>query len=111
MGWRPTTSLIRSRERRKERQRELASGVDADLVRANKRRTWLSWGLIALAIALYLLTSLFQMSGMPYRIMAGAAAVSLVTGGLLARWAAQEKAFLDKPDPEGPPSMFGKTKE
>ena len=93
-------------ERWRQRQRDLAQGVDADLIRDNRNRYKLAFGLIGFAFLLSLLASKIQNTSTLRMIIVGMAVVSLVVGFLLAAWARQEAAFLNKPDPEEPPRIF-----
>ena len=94
-------------ERFRERERDLAEGADADLVRDNRNRDKVAFGLIGFACLLSWLSSAkIQIPSTLRSIVAGLAIVSFLVGFFLALWARQEDAFLSKPDPEEPPRMF-----
>jgi len=101
--------MIRSWYRRWEkRQADLARGVDASLVRTNRRRykvaavllaasSLTAWSLSATDIPVW--------AEWPLRLVV---AVGGVSGLILLRWAQQERINLEKPDPEKPPSILGR---
>lgn len=93
-------------ERWPQRQRDLRQGVDADLVRDNRNRYRLAFGLIGFGFLLGLLDAKIQIPGTLRLIVVGMAIASAVAGFSLAAWARQEGAFLSKPDPEEPPRIF-----
>jgi membrane glycosyltransferase len=89
-----------------QRQRDLTQGVDADLVRANRKRYKLALGLLALALLLMLLCAKVQIPSALLWILSAAATVFFLASLFLGLWAQQEDAFLSKPDPEEPPRIF-----
>jgi hypothetical protein len=89
-----------------QRQRDLTRGVDADLVRDNRKRYKLAFGLQGLALFLILLCAKFHIPRTLRWILSAAAGLSFLAGWLLALWAQQEAGFLNKPDPEEPPRIF-----
>jgi hypothetical protein len=93
-------------ERWRQRQCELAQGSDADLVRDNRNRYRLAFGLMGFGFLLSLLDTKVKIPNTFRLIVVGIATVSLITGFLLALWATQMGAFLRKPDPEEPPRMI-----
>jgi hypothetical protein len=93
-------------ERWRKRKSDLAHGVDADLVRDNRNRYKLAFGLIGLGFLLGLLDSKIQIPSTLRSIVVGMVFMSIIGGFLLAAWARQEDAFLSKPDPEEPPRIF-----
>jgi hypothetical protein len=93
-------------KRWRQRERDLIRGVDADLVSDNRKRYRLAFGLLGLGFLLSLLDAKVQIPSALRLIVVGMATVSFVAGILLAAWARKEVAFLSKPDPEEPPSMF-----
>jgi len=93
-------------ERWRQRQRDLTQGVDADLIRDNRNRYRLAFGLIGFGFLLGLLDARIRIPSMVRLIVVGMAGASLIAGFLLAAWARQEAAFLSKPDPEEPPRIF-----
>lgn len=93
-------------ERRIRRQTELAQGIDADLVRDNRKRYKFAIGLLSFAVLLSFLTSKVHLAE-PLRPFVGAiAGCSGVAGLVLLVWARQEEIVLNKPDPEDPPNIF-----
>ncbi|HTQ97505.1 MAG TPA: hypothetical protein VMH89_11910 [Candidatus Acidoferrum sp.] len=91
-----------------QRQHDLALGVDADLVRDNRRRYQYAVVLLGCGCVLGVLSARLGLSGTPQKIIV-ALAIVLFLGGILAgRWAAAESAFLSKPDREDPPKVFRK---
>jgi len=90
-----------------QRQRELAQGVDADLVADNRWRYKLAFALFGGALLLGLLTASLNLVGITRLFMMTLASILFVAGLLVGRWAA-ESAFLSKPGPEDPPKIFGK---
>jgi hypothetical protein len=93
-------------KRFQERQRELAQGVDADLVKANRRR--FRRGLLLLAFGC-LLGFVGPKLHLSLALRAAAAVVfgmSCLIGILMLQWAARESAFLNGPDPQRPVSIL-----
>jgi hypothetical protein len=90
----------------RERQRDLAQGADADLVRGNSNRYRFAFGLIGFGFLLELLAAKIKIPGTLRSVVVGMAIASVVAGFFLAAWARQEGAYLSKPDPEEPPSVF-----
>ena len=95
-------------ERRHQRQRELASGADADLFRDNRRRYRRSYALTGCGIMLGLVSAKIKLPGALHVIVVTLAIVLLLAGGFLYQWAESEYNFLQEPDPEEPPTMFRK---
>jgi hypothetical protein len=89
-----------------QRQRELAAGVDADLVLANRKRWRLSWWLLALTFALLGFQSLIKLRSPFHEIVVGITMVCFVSSVILTRWAWHVGAWLDKPEPKKPPSLW-----
>jgi hypothetical protein len=89
-----------------QRQRDLTQGVDADLVRENRRRYKLAFGLLGLGLLLVLLGAKVHIPSILRWILSATAGLSFLAGWLLALWAQQEAGFLSKPDPEEPPRIF-----
>jgi hypothetical protein len=88
------------------RQYQLASGVDADLVRDNQKRYRLAFGLLGIGFALGWLATKVHLPDTLRWIVSSVATVSLVAGMVLAGRARQQAGFLRKPDPEEPPKIF-----
>ena len=95
-------------ERIEFRRRELSEGVDADLVSTNRKTSRLALGLIGFGLVLILLNTKIHLPVTLRKIVVALAIVSWISGVLTAHWARQEQVFLEKPDPEKPPSIFGK---
>lgn len=92
--------------RYRQRRRDLAAGVDADLVQSNWRKFKLAGLLVALGALLVGIDRFVKFHGLIQEIIAGLYVVFLLGGMFLAIWAEQEDAFLRKPDPKKPPSLF-----
>jgi hypothetical protein len=93
-------------KRWQRRQEELAQGVDADLVRENRRKfrtvDWLS----GLSILLMFIAWKMRFWGGLRAIIGVVAAVLFVCWRILRYWALAESNFLDRPDSEEPPSIL-----
>lgn len=92
--------------RRKQRKADLKRGVDADLVRDNWRRIGRGLAAIAVAFCMGYLTVELNLDGWKGQIVSVIMIGSVVYGLALLFWASEESAFLDKPDPKEPPSLF-----
>jgi hypothetical protein len=89
-----------------QRQRDHTWGIDADLVRDNRRRFKFAFGLMGLGL-LFILFGGKLFSPDPLRwIVLGTAGVSFLAGFSMGMWAQQEAAFLSKPEREEPPTIF-----
>jgi|SRR5215831_3146544 len=96
-----------SRYRRwRQRQQDLARGVDADLVRTNNRRFGLAVGLVALGFLLFSLSDRPSAGETLRSIVIVAGGVCLFGGYVMGQWALWERRFLKKADPEPPPSIL-----
>ncbi|MGC2828025.1 MAG: hypothetical protein WB627_02310 [Candidatus Acidiferrum sp.] len=93
-------------DRWSRRQRDLTRGVDADLIQDNRNRYRVAFGLVGFGFLLGLLDAKIQFPSRLHLIAVVMAAAAVVGGLLLAAWARQEAAFLSKPDPEEPPTVF-----
>jgi hypothetical protein len=93
-------------QRRSQRRHDLTRGVDADLVRDNRKRFKIAFGLIGLGILLALLGGELHTANLLHWVLLDTGGVSVLAGFLLAIWAREESAFLTKPDPEEPPTIF-----
>ena len=86
------------------RQRELAAGVDADLIEDNRQRWKRALRLFALAVVLALI---YAKAPHPVDQIAGWLAFGcFIAAMFVAEWARGESAFLNKPDPPEPPSLW-----
>jgi hypothetical protein len=97
MGW-----LTRWRER----QRELAVGVDADLVEANRKNWKLSLWFWALLFVLIGIQAKIKLPAIADKIALFLTIACLVAALLFSDWARAESAFLHKPDMPEPPSIW-----
>src|SRR5689334_6525282 len=89
-----------------QRQSDLARGVDADLLRANRRRFMLAAALLCLALLLAWMGQKLPLSRAMHSVTEIAAGLLAVAGFVLFWWAGAQGRFLRKPDPEPPPSIF-----
>jgi hypothetical protein len=93
-------------DRWRQRQNQLAQGVDADLVFENQRRYRFAFGLLAFGFALGLVGSKIDRQVALRIVVSVIATVCGVAGFALLAWSRHEAAFLSKPDPEEPPRIF-----
>jgi len=93
-------------ERRVQRQNELDRGVDADLIRDNRKRFRLSWWSFSLGALLVAIDVLVQLPNWFHKTIYFLAFGFLVSGWLAWRWAVAEDAFLNRPDSKEPPKLF-----
>lgn len=93
-------------ERVQKRKRELADGADADLLQANRNRFRLGMGLFGFALLLGALDARLRLPITIDRVVRVIAGISGAVGLVLCKWASQERAFLMRPDSEGPPEIF-----
>jgi hypothetical protein len=93
-------------ERWIQRQNELASGVDADLVRGYRKKLKIGLWLLASSFLLAGVDALFQPKDW-FRGATAFVATGCFIGGFIAiRWGAAERAFLDRPERKEPPKLF-----
>jgi hypothetical protein len=93
--------------RQQARQFDLQRGVDADLVAENRRRVWRALGLIVVGIVIMIVSVKLHLAGWPARASTWIGTTFFIVGFLVLRWAGAERAFLNEPEPEKPPSLFG----
>jgi hypothetical protein len=93
-------------QRWSQRQHDLARGVDGDLIRDNSKRYKVAFGLIVSGLLLAVLGNKVQIPSLLYWILVASGGVSFFAGFFIAMWAREEAAFLNKPDPEEPPTIF-----
>ncbi len=98
--------MLEGFDRYLRRQRDLATGVDADLVQGNRRKFRLAISLIGVAFLLLGIDRIIKPHGLIQEVFGWLLGVLLVSGTLIAMWAGQERAFLDKPEPKKPSSLF-----
>jgi len=89
-----------------QRQDDLARGVDADLVRENRARG--RRGLLSFAASLLIiwLVDKTHLHGLAAKILLGAAFALFLYAFFVLTWAKEQSAFLNKPEPEKPLSLF-----
>lgn len=92
--------------RYRQRQADLAQGADADLVRENSLRRRRAIFAIALGGLLSIACDYTHLSLAVQRVLVALGIVLLIYGVFLLHWAGQEDAFLHRPDPVKPPSLF-----
>ena len=88
------------------RQRELAAGVDADLVRSNRRKFRLASSLFVLASLLLGIDRVVKPRDIIQEVFVWVIGVLYIGGTLVVQWAWRERAFLVMPDAKKPPSLF-----
>jgi hypothetical protein len=93
-------------ERWVQRQKDLERGVDADLVRAVRRKWRLVAWLFASCGLLIGVDRLFQPHGWFQKGLVSFTVLFFVVGAIIARWAAAENAFLNRPESEEPRRLF-----
>jgi hypothetical protein len=93
--------------RQSQRTFDLRHGVDADLVAENRKRRRIAWVLLCSGIFLGWLLGKLQPAGWLRTVLSTVAVALWIIGIILLRWASAESNFLNKPDPEKPPSLFG----
>jgi predicted lysophospholipase L1 biosynthesis ABC-type transport system permease subunit len=93
-------------KRFQERQRELAQGVDADLVKANRSRFRRGLFLLAFGCLLGLVGPKMHLSLVLRAVTAVVFGVSCLIGLFMLQWAARESAFLNSPESEKPLSIL-----
>jgi hypothetical protein len=81
-------------ERRMQRQEELRSGVDTDLVQDNRRKWKLALGSFGLVGLLLVIDTVFHLRGGFHVAVVFAGAVFLVFGLVAGKWAQAESGFL-----------------
>jgi hypothetical protein len=94
--------------RRENRELELAKGVDADLIQANRKRYKLGFGLIVVALATTGLNAALAFPNALHKILGGFSVLAGLAGLAIVTWARQQEIFLNRPDSEEPPSILGK---
>ncbi|MGC2526841.1 MAG: hypothetical protein WA639_03780 [Candidatus Acidiferrum sp.] len=92
--------------RQAQRSRDLARGADADLVRYNQKRFQLSLYFLVFGLALIAVDWKAHLQGRAHDVVVWIGIACFVAGFVSVRWAAAEDAFLHRPDPKEPPSLF-----
>jgi hypothetical protein len=93
-------------ERWQQRDRELREGVDADLVRDNRRRWKHAFYLLGCGLFLFGIQTVVNLSGHWHDIAVVVTLIFFAAGLFLGYWARAEKAFLDRPSPKDPPRLW-----
>jgi len=81
-------------------------GVNADLWRDNRRRWKISILLLAMGVLIAFVTPNLRLTGIAENILLGIWIVLSGAGMFGLRWASAESAFLSKPEPKEPPSLW-----
>lgn len=92
--------------RYQQRERELAAGVDGDLVKSNRTKGRIALGLFGLGILLLGVNRLVKPDSLIEEILFWFIWPTFAAGLILGKWAQVERAFLDEPEPKKPPSLF-----
>jgi hypothetical protein len=90
----------------RERQRDLATGVDVNLVEDNRKRWKRVFRLFACAVVLFLIYAKAKLPRPVDQIIFWVGAGCFVAGIFLAEWARAERSFLDAPNRPEPPSLW-----
>jgi hypothetical protein len=93
-------------ERKVQRERELAEGVDADLVSANRRRWTLGYKLFAIGALLLATEWLRRLPRWMHLVVASIVFMLMLTAIIAWKWARAEQAFLQKPEGKKPLGLF-----
>jgi protein-S-isoprenylcysteine O-methyltransferase Ste14 len=93
-------------ERQMQRQDDLDRGVDAGLVRGNRKKWKIAALFIAVSVLFFRIQSFVLISAKVQKVFNVIGATLFVLGFVVGRWAWQESAFLSQPDPKEPPRMF-----
>lgn len=93
-------------ERSQRRERDLQQGVDADLVRDNRRRWKFAGALFGCAFAVIGIDAALHLPPAWHRVATWLFGILFVGSLLFAEWARAESAFLNKPDPKEPPRLW-----
>jgi hypothetical protein len=81
-------------ERKAQRERDLAEGVDADLVSANRRRWTLGYKLFAIGALLLATDWLWRLPRWMHLVVASIVFMLVVTAIITWKWARAEQAFF-----------------
>ncbi len=93
-------------DRWQQRQRELQDGADADLIRANRKRWNLAWGLWACFFVLLGLQMMVKLPALWHSFVLWLSGAFFIGGSVLSRWAQAESAFLNRPGPKEQPRLW-----
>lgn len=97
--------MLDSGRRWDERARDLERGVDADLVKANRKRYQISSLLMALGVGMIPLALWPPAQPAIPEAFRWIGAAIAAAGMIGLRWARAENEFLQRPDPEKPPRL------
>ena len=89
-----------------QRERELTEGADADLVSANRRRWTLGYQVFALGALLLAIDWLVRLPSWLHKVIVSICCALLAVGLITWKWAQAERTYLEKPEPNKPPSLF-----
>jgi len=87
-----------------QRKRDLAAGVDADLVAGNRKKFRV--GLLLFIGGFLLFAGSAKIHGVMAEVLRWIGGATFMVGFFMVTWAQQERAFLNRPDPKKPPSLF-----
>jgi hypothetical protein len=93
-------------ERSGQRQRDLDRGVDADLVRDNRKKWKLCYWLLGCGFALMGVNAMVHLTGVWDHIAIALTMASVIGGVLVGQLARAESGFLSKPDTKEPPRIW-----
>jgi uncharacterized membrane protein (UPF0182 family) len=95
-------------ERWLKRRNEIAQGADADLLAQNARRFHLAAVLFIAAVVLFWITTKLPLPHTARVVLNIIVFAAFVASLVLAHWTQRMEAFLNRPDPEAPPSILKK---
>jgi hypothetical protein len=90
----------------RERQRELAAGVDADLIRANRRRQNLALQLLLASFLLIAVQAKVKLPSFAAKIALALTIACFLGSFVLGHWASAGNEFLHRPARPEPPSIW-----
>jgi hypothetical protein len=90
----------------RKRERDLAAGVDADLVAENRKRRNLALLLLACSLLLIGIQAKIKLPNIASKIAQVLTIACFLGSFVLGRWAAAEYEFLHRPDRPEPPSLW-----
>lgn len=94
--------------RERERQIDVANGLDADLFHDHRRKFRTSIGLLGIGLLVAWLVNSFHLSGVIAKVIVSAAVISALLGALGLWWAGAEWSFLNRANPKEPQSILKK---
>jgi hypothetical protein len=90
----------------RERERELAEGVDSDLIQANLKKRNLGLQLFLASFLLIAVQAKVKLPSVASKIAVALTIACFIGGSILLRWASAENAFLHRPNRPEPPSLW-----